>query len=602
VLRKLDGGGITVACATAILLAALAAPVSNPAEARWVRLHSPNFELYTSAGARNARDTLKEFERVRSFFLQAFKGPMGNPSPVRLVAFGSIKEYEPYRLNSFADAYYQQTPDRDYIVMSHGGADTFPIAVHEYVHLLVRHSGMKLPPWLNEGIAELYSTLKPLGDKILVGDLIPGRHRALLQEKWVPLDVILSADHNSPYYNEKNKAGNLYNEGWALTHMLFFREEYRPQFSQLIALINSGMPSAEAIGKVYGRSVAVLEKDLQGYLRGTSFRGALVSAKLEKNTDELPMEPLQEFDVSLMFADLSSGPGKDKDVQAKLEALVKLDPKRPEPYRKLAYLAWHGGHNDEAVKDFAKAYELGDRDPALLWDYGRLSERRSPADAVRVLGELVAKDPDRQEARLELAEAQLRADQAAAALATVEPVRKLTPENAAQYFRVVVYAYLRTGDQKRALSAAERFKSISKTDEQRQEAERLVSQSTPRQGPVPRMPQGSSADVEAPTLRRTEVVTGTKPDEPPPPPPPSASGRFVQLDCREGQAQMVIEVNGAREVYLIEDPGKITITTGGRGTVDLACGPQKQPVTVKVEYRPSGQPGIKGVIRTLAFE
>jgi tetratricopeptide (TPR) repeat protein len=583
-----------------IIVAALLAPPSNPAEAHWIKLQSPNFELYTSAGARNARDTLKQFERVHSFFLQAFKGPAAKPSPVRLVAFNAAKEYEPFRPNEFAIAYYHQTPERDYIVMSHGGADTFPIAVHEYVYLLVQHSGMKLPPWLNEGLAELYSTLKPMGDKVLVGDLIRGRHQALLLDKWVPLEAILAADHNSPFYNEKNKAGSLYNEGWALTHMLFFREEYRPKFSQVVAAIDSGKPSAQAIAEAYGRPIGQVDKDLQAYLRGSSFRGALVPAKFEKNTDEAPAEPLPEFDTNLMFADLGSAPGKEKASQAKLEQLVKLDPKRPEPYSRLGYIAWRGGHTDEAVKHFAKAYELGDRDPRLLWDYGRLAERRNAADALRVLAELLAKDPDRLEVRLELAETQLRADQAPAALTTIQPVKKLTPGEATRYFRIAIYAYLRTGDDRRAKETADRFKAIAKTDEQREAADLLLSQVTTRQTRLPAIPK-QTADGPAPRLRREEVIRANR-EDPLPPPPPSASGRFVELDCRQGQAHMVIEVEGAKQVYLIEDPGKIVIKTGGRGTVDLNCGPQKEPLVVQVEYVPAAQPGIKGVVRTLAFE
>jgi hypothetical protein len=210
----------------------------HAADSRWIRLKSDNFELYSGGNVRSARDTLKEFEQVRGFFIQASGGHSGKSAPVRLVAFGSAKEYEPYRINEFAIAYYHQTADRDYIVMSRGGADTFPIAVHEYVHLLVRHGGLHLPPWMNEGLAELYSTLRPMGDKILVGDLIAGRHQALLQEKWVPLQLILTVDQHSPYYNEKNKAGNFYNESWALTHMLYFRAEYRPKFSQLLRSIS----------------------------------------------------------------------------------------------------------------------------------------------------------------------------------------------------------------------------------------------------------------------------------------------------------------------------------------------------------------------------
>ncbi len=33
-------------------------------------------------------------------------------------------------------------------------------AAHEYVHLVLRASNLQVPPWLKEGLAELYSTLR----------------------------------------------------------------------------------------------------------------------------------------------------------------------------------------------------------------------------------------------------------------------------------------------------------------------------------------------------------------------------------------------------------------------------------------------------------
>jgi hypothetical protein len=71
--------------------------------------------------------------------------------------------------------------------------------------------------------------IKPYGGKMLVGDPIPGRQQALLAERCVSLATILSAGRDLPYYNEKDKAGNLYNEGWALTHMLCLRDELPAQ-------------------------------------------------------------------------------------------------------------------------------------------------------------------------------------------------------------------------------------------------------------------------------------------------------------------------------------------------------------------------------------
>ena len=69
-----------------------------------------------------------------------------------------------------------------------------------------------------------------MGNQIFVGDLIRGHVYEMYQNKWIPLETILSVDHNSPYYNEKSKAGGFYNESWALTHMLMLDPAYSAPF------------------------------------------------------------------------------------------------------------------------------------------------------------------------------------------------------------------------------------------------------------------------------------------------------------------------------------------------------------------------------------
>src|SRR5579883_3560095 len=95
------------------------------ADQRWTRMKSPNFEMYTTAGERSAKDTLRYFEQVHSFFSQAIPSWNDTAPRVRIVAFNSEKEYEPYRPTDFAIAFYHQTVSHDYIVMSHTGAETF---------------------------------------------------------------------------------------------------------------------------------------------------------------------------------------------------------------------------------------------------------------------------------------------------------------------------------------------------------------------------------------------------------------------------------------------------------------------------------------------
>ena len=577
--------------------------IASGAESKWIRLKSANFELYSSAGLRNARETLKEFEQVRGFFLQVFGGPPAKPVPVRLVVFGSAKEYEPYRYNEFSTAYYQPTADHDYIVMSHGGVDTFPIAVHEYVHLLVRHSELDLPPWLNEGLAELYSTLRPIGDKILVGDLIRGRYLALQREKWVPLAVILGAGRDSPYYNEKDKAGSLYNEGWALTHMLYFREEYRPKFGQFMKTVSGGTDSVQALMQVYGRSVAQVETDLQAYLRGTSFQGALVTAKLEKASGEMPAEPLGEFDSGVVLTELLERPRNEAAAHAAWERLAQEEPKRPDPYRGLGYLAWRDGKASEALTQFGKAFERGEREPKFLWDYGRLLERWRGEDAINVFRELLSLDDARVEVRMELSETQLRANHPVAALATLAPIQKVTSENSARFFRIAVYAQLQAGNLKDAAETAKHFRQIARTDADRAEADRLVAQTTVRDAVVQRSP-GQIEQMphhDQPALRRRESAVEQAPT--PAPKRPTMTGKFVQLDCRGSQARMIVETDAGRKTFLIEDPAKVAITAGSDGPVDMTCGAQKATPKVEIGYDTprTGQTGIDGIVRTLAF-
>ncbi len=578
------------------------ATCSQAADPHWVRAQTPNFEIYSSAGQRAVRDTLREFEQVRGFFLQALGGAPAKASTVRIVAFGSTKEYEPYRLNEFAYAYYHQAPDHDYIVMSHAGADTFPTAVHEYVHLLVRHSGLRFPPWLNEGLAELYSTLKPMGDKILVGDLIQGRYHAMLEGKWVPLATILNADRNSPYYNEKDKAGSLYNEGWALTHMLYFRAEYRAKFGQLLRAIDSGKDSSEALMEVYGRTIPQVEHDLQAYLHGSTFQGVLIGAELEKSSGDLPVEPLSAFDTNLVLTELNNRPGKEQAYRAALEQLIQQDPQRAEPYRKIGYLEWRKSSREEALKHFAKAFALGDRDETLLWDYGRLLERTDQKEAIRILFELLTKNPDRVDVRVELAENQLRDNQPQAALQVLQALRTVTPELAPRYFRAAVYAHLRNNDAKSARSTAERFKAVAKTDEQREDADKLLAMVATRRVDLPQAPP-EITEGSRPQLRRAQSET-TAPPEELPPSRPSISGRFVELQCLGPQARMALETSAGRSLFLIEDPSKIVIASANGAPVELKCGPQTPAPPVRLEYDPPAPAlnGVRGLVRTLTFE
>ena len=247
-------------------------PLRKPAEdapvaagGPWIRMRSVNFEIYTDATGQRARLILEYFERAYSVFAGLTGYRIGGNSRVNIVAFASQAEYEPYQVKPFAAAYYDPRPDGDYIVLG-DASSAFPAMLHEYAHLMARHANLNLPPWLNEGLADVYSTLRPEANGVLVGTPPPGRLEALLRNPWVPLTAIISADLKSPYYNDRDKAQSLYGEGWALTHMLKFSGTYGPGYTELLKLINSGMPSDQALELVYRRQIGAIESALQAYI------------------------------------------------------------------------------------------------------------------------------------------------------------------------------------------------------------------------------------------------------------------------------------------------------------------------------------------------
>lgn len=581
-----------------LLILQSSSSVARAAEPRWIRIQTPGFTIYSTDREGSVRETLRQFERVRGFFADVNGTSEKRANPVRIVAFGSRKEYQPYRLNEFAIAYYFAAGSDDYIVMSDTGAETAPVAVHEYVHLIARHSGLKLPPWLSEGLAELYSTLGESGGKVIVGFVPLGRLQALRTDAWTDLATILNADQNSPYYNEKNKAGSLYNEGWALTHMLFLDQRYRSGYRQLFQLIQSGTPSVEALEKTYSKPFRKIEEDLRAYIRGDGFNGAMFDVKLQKNSAATPAEPAPEAELKLLLADLLNRPGREAEARAAYEKLL-AGATVPGPHERLGYLDLREGKREAALAHFVAASELGSHDTRLLGNIAALSPD-NPDRATAALRRLLEIDPESLEDRLHLASIELGRAHHLAALATLSPIRKVTPDLAERFFQILAYASLGAGDKPSALAAARRYQENSRDDAARSRAVRLIEH-IENYGVVRTVappPEEALADSQAPAIRRRLAVADTGPVAPPP--PPEILGRFVEVLCPDSNPRLILETPAGRKTMLIDRPDSITLMGAGAGTIELTCGPQK-PRQVRVEYEPATAKGIFGLVRLIEF-
>ena len=577
---------------TALLCVLAGFPALGSEGPRWLKIQSPNFELFTTAGERNGREVARHFEQVRAFFREAMGLGLKSGPPVRIVVFRSDKEFAPYAPNDFAAAFYLGAEDRDYIVMKSGSSDFFPVAVHEYIHLLVKHSGIAAPVWFSEGLAELYSNLKPLAGKIEVGDIIMPHFILLQQSKWIDLPTLLAVEHDSPLYNEKTHAGLFYAESWALVHMLYLGADYRPKSTVLIEGIKSGASMADTFQKAYGKTVEQVQKDLAAYMRGTRFNASLFNAKLAKEVEAPEVGDSSPLEAGLVLAEILANT-REKAAEARelYSRLGREDPKDWQVEQGLARLSLREGKRPEALTHYARAAELGSTNARMYLDYGRLlrvQDRRE--EAVAALKRATEIDPDDREARLELGYAYVLADKHAEALAQFQLVKRVTEAQAFGFFHAMAYAYYRLDRKAEAKAAAATCRKYAKSTEEIERLDQLVD----ALNYVPHVPvvsedrsRAGESDPPPPKLRRREALA-------------VAEGTLKQIDCMGGKIRMRIGVGADAMSFALLDPG--SITTKDHAAMEFTCGPQR-PRRIRIEYeaKEGAMPGTVGVIRSIEF-
>lgn len=443
-------------------------PLTLSAADQWLRLTTPHFEMYTTAGETKGREAILYFEQVRTFFQQASPAPQAPDVPVRIIAFRGEKQYQPYRINNFATAYYAGTQDREYIVMQDISSQHYPEAIHEYTHLVIRHSGLKLPLWLNEGWADLFSTLRPMGNQARIGDLQPGRIHTLTRQQWLPLSVLTSAGPQSPYYNAADQADIFYAQSWALVHMLYFDPRYRANFNRFVASLAIGESFPEACRTVFAVLPAQLEADLHTYFTGRHINAAMVNVKLSKSDEEPVAASLTDLDTRFVLADLLVFSRKTEQAKEALASLSAEDPARPESHESLGYLAWLNRDSNTAREHFANAIAAGTKDPRLCFHYAMMehSDQR-----VAALQRAVRLQPEYTDAWLQLGLALLSRRDYEGSLLALDHVRNVKEDQASTLFSARAWAFGETGKLEEAHHNADEAKKWARTPNDTEQAD-----------------------------------------------------------------------------------------------------------------------------------
>jgi hypothetical protein len=159
--------------------------------------------------------------------------------------------------------------DGNYIAID-GSSDTVPFKIiyHEYLHYVLENSVPGIPLWLNEGIAEFYSTFAIRGGNAVLGLPIVEHLWWLESRGMLSLDHLFSVTTSSPEYNESERQGTFCAQSWALAHYLLVDPDRRGRTGRLMRVLAQGIPSAEAFEQVLEIDLPTAEKELSAHVRG----------------------------------------------------------------------------------------------------------------------------------------------------------------------------------------------------------------------------------------------------------------------------------------------------------------------------------------------
>jgi hypothetical protein len=237
----------------------------------WRELTSRHFVLWTNAGRWKARRTLLRLERLRSALLEHFREwiPGGEPKGERLevVLVATAEDYRAFggpagSLGCFASGTSGLEITRKLALMSlWPSARQRRVVLHELAHYFIDRYLPGGPPWLNEGLASYYETLRedPVGTvagrRAFVYD---GRSSAEIP----PLEELFAMGQGA-----LSAAPMRYHAAaWALVHLLSSPAR-KDRFQAFLALLRGEETPARAWTAVFGEvDLGSLHRHLRGYV------------------------------------------------------------------------------------------------------------------------------------------------------------------------------------------------------------------------------------------------------------------------------------------------------------------------------------------------
>ena len=284
----------------------------------WVRLSYTELRSVQQLGPEAGSDRSQAVRGRAPGSRATLCGEAAVTAPVRVIAFRSESEYSRYRSNESSAAYYLRADGRDYIVLGQEPCPGGTPVVHEYVHYLLHQRYRHLPLWLDEGLAEVYSTAVQESRGLRIG--LPPDDRL----DWLRMDSpaydlqTLFTIRQSSFANVKHLTprSRFYAESWLLVHMLRLAPDYAAQFPSFLEDIERGEHPETALLERYGKSLAAVTEDMRRYLKAGQMPTEVMHVSRRQSEARIAVSDLRATEWQAVLSDLRSALGRPREASA----------------------------------------------------------------------------------------------------------------------------------------------------------------------------------------------------------------------------------------------------------------------------------------------
>jgi tetratricopeptide (TPR) repeat protein len=302
----------------------------------WRQIRTPDLRVIGTARQGELRDVLSALETFRAAFARLFPNArLNGPVPTSIVVlenYDAFRRYQPRdsrgRRMANVGGYFSSTADANYMVFPYQGNSSYELIFHEYAHYLVhQNTRVFVPMWLNEGLAEFYSTFQPnYQGRGLVGAPPSARVQTLRERTYLPVRDLVSPKDMEKMWRS-GPIEQFYAESWALVHYIMVGrknpvEEPIPVYLATLAATDS---QDQAFRAAFGVDLAAMDRELREYMRRFTFQ-ALVVPRAVRSDNELVVEPVAEMDARHFQAALLALQDDVEEAEKEVQRALALDP------------------------------------------------------------------------------------------------------------------------------------------------------------------------------------------------------------------------------------------------------------------------------------